>query len=341
MSRETSDWLNTNTLIGFTDQRGTAWHYRAERQGARSNHYPGAIPVEDVRQRLFDWRAVEGDVRSTVSLADGTELLVTDPSRKAIIRPDTGTILGIFRRKSYKVHQFDTWLIDEVANLLDDDLAIGSAGRLKGGAVAWVSIEVPETITTPEGVAFRPHLLAAASHDGSLSTTFTRTVTNTVCDNTMSVALAEGAVHGQRLKVRHTRHSLGRLTEAREALGIIHTIADDFAAQVAQLTSIKVSEGDWNRFLGSLAPVPERPGRTRTIAEQKREALHRLYRDDERSAPWVGTAWGVLQAVNTMVHHETPVRGAERADRNAERAIRGGIDKIDRSTLMRLTALVS
>ena len=50
--------LNTNTLIGNTDARGTAWHYRAEEQGEESNHYPGPIPVADVERRLFHWEAV-------------------------------------------------------------------------------------------------------------------------------------------------------------------------------------------------------------------------------------------------------------------------------------------
>ncbi len=56
MSHETASWLNTMTLIGFTERRGHAWHYRAERQGGEPNHYPDAIPVEDVRRRLFGWR---------------------------------------------------------------------------------------------------------------------------------------------------------------------------------------------------------------------------------------------------------------------------------------------
>lgn len=44
MSKETSTWLNTNVLIGFTDKRGHAWHYRAEDQTPEPNHYPGPIP---------------------------------------------------------------------------------------------------------------------------------------------------------------------------------------------------------------------------------------------------------------------------------------------------------
>ena len=43
---------------------------------------------------------------------------------------------------------------------------------------------MPDTITTPEGVAFRPNLLATTSFDGSSATTYKRTVTDTVYDNT-------------------------------------------------------------------------------------------------------------------------------------------------------------
>ena len=57
MSAETTEWLNRNVLRGFTNSRGTAWHYSAAHQGDESNHYPGAIPVEDLKRRLFNWEA--------------------------------------------------------------------------------------------------------------------------------------------------------------------------------------------------------------------------------------------------------------------------------------------
>ncbi len=69
MSKESLQWLNTNTLIGCTDKRGTAWHWRAEEQSGQSNHYPGAIPVPDVQDRLFGWtgesRRVAVEVEAT------------------------------------------------------------------------------------------------------------------------------------------------------------------------------------------------------------------------------------------------------------------------------------
>ena len=339
MTRETMQWLNTNTLIGFTAERGTAWHYRAEKQGRESNHYSGAVPIEDVRRRLFPWEAIEGEVQAIVLLPDGVATIAA-PTRKAIVRPDTQEVLGVFSKR-YQIHQYDKWLLETVAELLDDDLSIGSAGLLRGGAVAWVSVEVPETITTPEGVAYRPHLLAAASHDGSTATSYHRCIQLVVCDNTMSAALRESEGHDQNVRVRHSSRSLERLIEAREALGIVHTIADDFAAEVGALTSTKVSDGDWARFLDSLVPVPDERGRARTNAEAKRQTLDRIYRVDERAAPWQGTAWGVRQAVNTMVHHETTVRGATRGQRNMERAVTGDIDRVDRDTLDRLNAVLA
>jgi len=336
MSQETHEWLNTNTLIGFTEKRGHAWHYRAEDQGAESNHYVGPVPVEDVRRRLFPWHAIEGTVSSTVTLPSGLVVTITDDERKTIVRPDTQTILGIFK-DGYTIHQYDEWLLETVAAILDDSLSIGSAGLLKGGAVAWVSIDVPENIVTPEGVEFRPNLLAATSLDGSLSTTYQRVVTNVVCDNTMSAALSEGA--DQRMKVKHSRYSKVKLAEARDALAIVHTIGEDFARQVAELTSIKVSDGDWQRFLDSLAPLPEDAGRARTNAENKRESMTRLYNHDARVAPWRGTAYGVVQCVNTQVHHESRITGS-RSERNMLRAATGGADKLDRETLERLRGVL-
>lgn len=348
MSRETIEHLNQNTLIGFTDKRGHAWHYRADAQGAEPNHYGQAVPLADVRRRLFHWEALSRPVSvslpATLDDADGvdaegnlTRSMLID-GKQAIVRSDTGHVMGIFA-EGYSIHQYDEWLLGTVGTILDDSLSIGSAGLLKGGAVAWVSVEVPDTITTPEGVTFRPNLLACTSMDGSLATTFKRVVTNTVCDNTMAAALGEA---GQVYKVKHSRYSKAKITQARDALAVVHTIADDFAAEVAALTQIGVTAQDWKKFLEAVAPIEaDTKGRSLTMAENKRETLNRLYRWDERVAPWSGTAYGVLQAVNTYTHHEGIVRGADRAERNMLRAVTGGVDKLDTDTLATLTKVLA
>src|SRR5262249_4642790 len=154
MSRETLTHLNTNTLIGYTDARGTAWHYRAEEQGVESNHYPGPIPVADVERRLFGWQAVSRPVAVEVPADLSTMTQVDDQGdpmrwrvvedRQAICRSDTHAVMGIFA-EGYAMHQYREWLLTTVADILDDDLSISSAGLLRGGAVAWVEVSVPES----------------------------------------------------------------------------------------------------------------------------------------------------------------------------------------------------
>ncbi|MGW9205665.1 DUF932 domain-containing protein [Embleya sp. NPDC055664] len=333
MSKETLEDLNRNTLIGFTASRGTAWHYRSDLQSTTPNHYPGAVPVDDVKRRLFDWEAVSNVIYVENPITGGLDQV---PGRQAILRSDTGAVLGLFA-EGYQPHPYKEWLVDTVARLLDSDLSIGSAGLLRGGAVAWVSVEVPESITTPEGVEFRPHLLAGTSFDGSIATTFKRIVTNVVCDNTMAAGLSE---MGQEVRIKHSRYSQLRLGEARDALNIVFRIADDFAAEVSRLCGVSVTNREWDAFLDAHAPLPEEPGRGRTLAERKRDVLTTLWEEDDRVAPWHGTAYGVLQAVNTFTHHEQVVRGAHRAERNMLRAVTGGVDELDRTTLDTLSGVL-
>ena len=228
MSRETLQHLNTNTLIGHTSHRGTAWHYRAEHQGEESNHYPGPIPVHDVKRRLFDWNAESRPIaveqacspdEMTHLNADGEAVRWNHiDGKQAIVRSDNRHVMGIFE-SGYVCHQYAEWLLTSVANILDDELSISSAGLLRGGAIAWVEVSIPESISTPEGVEFRPNLLATTSFDGSTATTFKRTITATVCDNTRDLALSEP---GQQVKVKHSRHSRLKLAPAREALAMVH-----------------------------------------------------------------------------------------------------------------------
>lgn len=333
MSQETSQWLNQYTLIGFTEKRGNAWHYRESDQGVEPNHYPGPVPVEDVLRRLFDWKPVRNDLY--VRRGDGFQLV---EGRQAIVRNDDGTVLGIFK-DGYQPPDYAEWCITNVANILDDELGIGSAGLLRSGAQAWVQVEMPENIQTPEGVTFRPFLVACDSADGSLARTYKTGSQLVVCDNTLSAALS--SKDGSTFKLKHTRYNDLRISDARQALNIVHSMADDFAAEVAKLCAEDVSPQRWVKVLDQLVPVPEDEGRGKTVALNKREKLIDLYTGDPRVAPWKDTAFGVLQAFNTYLHHEGTVRRVSRAERNMSNAVTGRTDAEDMKVLQALAATAS
>lgn len=332
MSQETLQWLNANVLIGHTDKRGKAWHYRASAQGTEPNHYPGPIPVNDVQRRLFNWKVESGPVM----VHAGRHGLVRAENRQAIYADDTGDVLGVFA-DGYTIHQYQDWSLEKVASILDDGLSIGSAGLLRDRAQAWVSVEIPDNIRTPEGVQFRPNLLACTSHDGSLATTYKRVVTNVVCDNTMGAGLTES---GQVIKIKHSRNSTFRVLDARKALAMVMAVADDFAAEVRQLCQVTVTDSAWRRFLLTHVPDGESQ-RSQTRASTERAELNRLWDYDERVAPWRNTGWGVVQAVNTYAHHYGTVRGASRVERNLCRAVAGKTDALDLSTVTTLDKVLT
>ncbi len=326
MSDETMDWLNSNTLIGFTEKRGNAWHYR---QGA-DNHYPDAIPVEDVLARLFPWNPVEKPLAYSFEVDGKNKRFETD--RKLIIRSDNGALLGIFK-DGYQPHPYPEWLVENVSTILGDSLAVGSAGLLKGGAQAWVSVEIPENISSDIGVEFRPNLLACTSFDGSIATTYKRVVTLVVCDNTLQMARSE---KGQDYKLKHTKYSQAKISDARDALAIVYEMADEFSAELERLTQWEVSDKAFEKVLNTLVPIPKDESNKRgvTVAEKKRDSVAALYRNDSRANQWNGTAFGVLQAFNTWTHHEAQVRkNAPRVIRNMENVVKDKMAEHDSAVL--------
>jgi phage/plasmid-like protein (TIGR03299 family) len=334
MSAETSQWLNTNILRGFTEKRGKAWHYSAADQGDESNHYDGAIPVEDVRRRLFSWTAEP----RTLHIPDSNGDLIPLNGNVAWVRSDNNDVLGIHSAK-YNGHQYDEWLIEHVESLIDDKLAVASAGLLKNGAIAWVQIETPDNIVGAEGVTIRPFLMATTSFDGSIATTYKQGYTDVVCDNTRAMFLSET---GPTFRVKHTLNSNFKALEARDGLQMIFAETEAFLAEIAALTNVEVSDSDWSKFVEAHVPIGEdTKARGVTMAENKRAELTGVYRGDSRVTPWAGSAWGVIQAVNTHMHHYGNVRqSTNRVERNMLRAVKGEVAGNDFAALTTLESVL-
>jgi len=362
LSRETAEWLNTQTLIGFAQRRGNAWHYRKALQGREPNHYDGAIPPDDVRRRLFRWEGVYRRVAVEVPATGLDDWTHQDehgvPMRWAVLdakratdRSDrtTGEVFAVVSN-DYQLHQYGEWLVDSVETLLQGGLQISSAGLLKRGAIAWVEVSVAENRSTEEGVEYRPNLLATTTMDGGSATIYKRTITDVVCDNTRAAALRES---GAELRVRHSKHSDLHIVDARKALQIIESASDAFAAQVSELCRTVVTDAHWDAFLERLVPIDRQRDAKYTLElkKHKRDTLDFLYRNDPRCSPWIGTAHGVVQAVNTWEHHarqpqrkalqdDSAAQNTWRANRNMQQTVDGRFDEIDRTTYQLIRDIV-
>lgn len=335
MSAETSLWLNNETLIGQAAKRGKAWHYRKEDQGSESNHYDGFIPTADVERRLFSWEPVEAALRAKAEIItpDGVQVIdIVDNTRKVIIRPDTETVFGVFR-DSYQVHPFRETLLETTQQVVGDGVGIGSAGLLRGGAVAWVQFEFEDTQNVA-GIDYRPFVTAYTSLDGSLASGWISGDQLIVCDNTLTLGISGAKFL---VRKRHTKYSLNADTwqELRESLQLaIADQADTFKTNAEVLTNTRISEGEWAKFLTvHFGEVPGDEGRGRTQIINRNDRLTAMWRNDSRVNPWHGTAFGVVQAVNTWTHHEVKPRAGSRGDTNMWRAVSGKGAELDSGSL--------
>lgn len=338
MSKETIEWLNENTMLGFTANRekykGMGWVMFDE--ATRENHawwhqpgyqhgYPDAIPVEEVTRVLFNWTPVESEIMHKVRAgvlpveADGEDGIgyyrwITDDRFKGIIHPRTEYVFGTFGIDSYKVHDYNEWLMGNVSLILDGELGIASAGLLRNGGVAYVQAEFPDDVTTESGMDIRPSLLAATSVDGTKATTYKVTTGISVCDNSLDINLS--ANDGGVFKVKHSARSLGRMTDARNALGIVYKHTEDIVKFLDTLADVDVTDAQFRQIMSQIKPIPDpevgqnkkgeqavKNQRAITIAENTQAELWNLWNRDPRAAQWNGTLLGALQSVNTWHNH--------------------------------------
>ena len=259
------------------------------------------------------------------------------PNAKAITHSETGHVFKIFS-DGYNPHEYDEWLLQGSEAILDQGLHVASAGLLELGAVAWIQFEMPENITTAEGVTFRPWFNAFGSLNGKFASTWKTGVTNIVCDNTMRAAQGES---GPQFKVKSTANSFQRLDEARQALGIVFSVGEEFEQEVKALCAQDFTNQQFSKLVEQLAPITSetKPAGVR-LAAKKRDALVSLWRSDPRVSPWQGTAWGAYQAVNTYGQHLATVRVGNRPERNMTKNLQGKIDESDADVLARIAALI-
>jgi len=337
-------WLNESLISAML----------ASGQMTRSPLYDGPVPLDDARElfaeiiRGFEvaaLREIATGETPVLFLADGTPYPYRPfviEGKQAVGPAERDAIFGVFS-DGYDTdnHQFADVLLDATAAIIGQDVHLQTAGRLRDGAQAFVSVGVPEVFKTPEGVEFAPRLIAGSSFDGKIATHWGRVFQLAVCDNTRDIALAQAQKSGQFVKVKHTKHSALGIANAREALGLIETGAEQFADEIATLCNLPVSSQEWENILNELVPYPTdsdgkvtEKGRGFTMAASKRDALQNLLQGDERVTPWQGTAFGVLQAFNTWNAHDSIVRGnVHRAERQFENVLTGKTFQQDRDVL--------
>ena len=352
MSAFTTDQLRSGTLVGMTDELGNPWW--------GTGHFSGSVPMEDARRLLTVnvtehairtvnpteaevLRSIEAatDMAEVKKLAKQLRKLQTDGADtakyKAIVDSDTGYVFQVATNR-WTHHEYSEVLLENVATLLDasgGDLTIGSVIALDHRQKAVVQVRPNEGVTVG-GDMILPWLAAFSSLDSTWATGYKPVRTRIVCDNTAAMARGERTAEH---RIRHTAGSALKLSKARETVGLFFAGMDDVAKELEELMAAAIKPKSFDRILSNLWPLEAPAGEPKftqhavTRRENIRHTVRYLYETDPRVKPWNGTAWGVLQAVNTWGHHHQTIKGDDRVGRQARQLVDGKTDELDALTI--------
>jgi phage/plasmid-like protein (TIGR03299 family) len=333
-------------MIGNTSRRKVAGGGSWMGKGQVVASYEDAIPLQDVYDRLLDWHPIEVPNANLipVELDEDFDTIVGGQAYKVlprtdykgIVRSDNFESLGVFK------NAYDSAAYNRMLRFIQDAfqgaLPVWNAGLLGGGKKFFITVGMDETMhDSKSGLDFLPHLLFFSSLDGSLANTFTPGTQVTQCDNQFRAFRKAAESAGRLVKFKRSRHSLSetRLNTLRDALGIINLEADQFTQDVHNLVDTELSTVDFFKALDIIVPLPKDDSSKAAVtrAENTRDQIVGLYRSSPMVSPWVDTAFGFVQAVNTFNNRERPVRGALRIERTFERVISGSLADADTASV--------
>lgn len=333
------EWMNAgNAMLGFTANRekwakngfmkmssdGTmkAWW----QDDSFQHSYPGAIPIGDVHKHLLGWVTQECDVAVKLYVTDervaeahghddgGYYQWIADPDSKAIVRPDLEKVFGYFGRDTYQKHDYIP-VIEQCQNIADGELGVASAFLMDHGAVFVIGMELPEDITTENGIEHRVRLQASTSQNGRFKTRWNIVDEFAVCSNSFNLNLGKADRSGHSFSVKHTSNSMGRVMDARQALGLVYKATEEFNLFLDAMTQVDITDQQFQAIVDNLVAIPEPKVNAEgkqtnkgaiTIADGKRDKLRTMYRMDHRCRQFHGTLFGAFQTWSTWNQWERP-----------------------------------
>jgi len=325
-SRETMEWLRNNIAVGFTGDRGPAWwaNGAVTKDGTWStipdgSHFEGPVPIEVVH-KILDVKLVKGSVRISYVGEDGKIHTTMDERTQPIINARTGQVFG-YPKDGYQIHPYLETLHGFMMQILDDSsVGVGSVGLLRKGGQAFIQVVLPRTFEVA-GYGYQPYCMAVTSADQSRSTGFYTGALAGVCDNTVNSAIM-GALTA--FKIRHSTNSAGKVAVAREKLGIqLQQAGEEMGETIEALLNIEVTDEELTKWLDEAGYEQNEfndkfktGGQGYTSSKAIRDGFERMWREDDKVAPWRNTAFGVLQLDNTYRTWNKAVKNASRMERN-------------------------
>ena len=222
-------------------------------------------------------------------------------------------ILGVVGERYHVMQNEDLFSFGD--NILFNGGRWETAGSIKGGRVVFGALALErETILDPSGVAdkVKTYLLINTSHDGSIAIQASITPVRVVCANTLNVALNRTKKKDgvkQSFKIRHTQTAEGKITVARQALGMANAYMTEFDKMAHAMIAKEISAKDFNDII--LAAYPKPDLNTKGAVKKwknKVDMINDIY-TGEYNGMISGNAWGAFNALTERLDWYRSARG--------------------------------
>jgi phage/plasmid-like protein (TIGR03299 family) len=244
--------------------------------------------------------------------------LVSDKQYQYVVRTNPTDksqtdVLGIVGERYVPLQNEDLFSFGD--NILDGGGRWETAGSIRGGRVVFGSLALErETVLDPNGVAdvVKTYLLINTSHDGSIAIQASITPVRVVCANTLNVALNRTKKKDgvkQSFKIRHTQTAEGKITVARQALGMANSYMDEFDKMAHAMIAKEISAKDFNDIILAAYPKPDLDTKGAVKKwENKVDMINDIY-TGEFNGMISGNAWGAFNALTERLDWYRSARG--------------------------------
>jgi phage/plasmid-like protein (TIGR03299 family) len=295
-----------NGVASFASFREPAWHNLGTVFDTEKNTNEMLVAAN-----LNNWNVRLEDLEIPSSL-------VSDKSYQYVVRTNptdkTQTdVLGIVGERYVPLQNEDLFSFGD--NILDGGGRWETAGSIRGGRVVFGSLALErETVLDPNGVAdvVKTYLLINTSHDGSIAIQASITPVRVVCANTLNVALNRTKKKDgvkQSFKIRHTQTAEGKITVARQALGMANSYMDEFDKMAHAMIAKEISAKDFNDIILAAYPKPDLDTKGAVKKwENKVDLINDIY-TGEFNGMIAGNAWGAFNALTERLDWYRSARG--------------------------------
>lgn len=298
-------------------------HELAATNGKAAMMFYGETPWHGLGTRLDSpATAAEAIIAAGLDFSVDLEALTTAdgipvPQRKAVLRADSGDVLGVVGNSYIPIQNAEAFtFLDNV--VADGGVRYHTAGALGKGERIWMLAKLPGHIRIKDSDDItEKYLLLSNSHDGSAALRVFFTPIRVVCANTLTIAHGRGRKQG--ISILHKGDLGAKVREAQKVLGLAARFYDEVQIHANVLASHYPTREQLSDYFRQLYPDPSEGDKTR--AENTRTELFRLFeqgRGQDIDAVRYST-WAALNAVTEYVDHYRPTRARTHEERASRR----------------------